>query len=364
MKKKLRQFFALARKNSDGFTLVELIVVIAILGILAGVGTVGYSGYIKKANAAADEVLLSSLNTAFAAACIENGVNPTEVTANDINLTDKKVDEADIVLTHAKADDIEEAFWNYYEGGEFKVVTKLNYNSAKGVFENPAMVSVDYHGIRLNLSEKDIENLKNSNFGDMGAEKLLTETANTVQWAIDNDIEGGANFAKAFASYLGLEEGDDLDAAILELAGGDELRAPQIGANAFVLYAAENSASVTKDSISNWLGGTVADIQENESGKTLAEASAIYGLYLSYKGPDSADFDSGNVVGTLGAALNDDEFAAWLDSDKGDQELGAYLSAMSVISSAAQDKEAASAILKNGLNDAELVDVMKGLLGK
>ena len=29
---------------------MELIVVIAILGILAGIGTVGYSGYIKKAN--------------------------------------------------------------------------------------------------------------------------------------------------------------------------------------------------------------------------------------------------------------------------------------------------------------------------
>ena len=60
-------------KNENGFTLVELVVVIAILGILAGVGTVGYSGYIKKANMAADETLLASLNTAFAAACIENG---------------------------------------------------------------------------------------------------------------------------------------------------------------------------------------------------------------------------------------------------------------------------------------------------
>jgi len=56
-------------KKTEGFTLVELIVVIAILGILAGVGTVGYSGYIKKANMAADQVLLDSLNTAYAVAC-------------------------------------------------------------------------------------------------------------------------------------------------------------------------------------------------------------------------------------------------------------------------------------------------------
>ena len=48
-----------------GFTLVELIVVIAILGILAGVGTVGYSGYIKKANMAADQQLISDIENAL-----------------------------------------------------------------------------------------------------------------------------------------------------------------------------------------------------------------------------------------------------------------------------------------------------------
>jgi len=52
-------------KKTEGFTLVELIVVIAILGILAGVGTVGYSGYIKKANMAADETLASDIATAL-----------------------------------------------------------------------------------------------------------------------------------------------------------------------------------------------------------------------------------------------------------------------------------------------------------
>lgn len=65
LKKKLRKFFTLTRTADGGFTLVELIVVIAILGILAGVGTVGYSGYIKNANKKADVTTIKGLNRTF-----------------------------------------------------------------------------------------------------------------------------------------------------------------------------------------------------------------------------------------------------------------------------------------------------------
>lgn len=52
-------------RNKAGFTLVELIVVIAILGILAGIGTVGYSGYVKRANMAVDQQLVSDIKYAI-----------------------------------------------------------------------------------------------------------------------------------------------------------------------------------------------------------------------------------------------------------------------------------------------------------
>ena len=360
-------------KKTEGFTLVELIVVIAILGILAGVGTVGYSGYIKKANMAADQQLLHDLNTAFAIACIENGVPNTQVTAENINVpSGVKVDGTILEVTAtatvpaAKAGDIETAFGNYFEGGEFKVMTVLNYESGVFVDGSSGVTKVSYRGVNMYLSQADLERVKESNFGTIGAEKLLTETASVVDWAADKGLAamGGEQFMSAFAGYLGLS-GDasveDFQVAVMELAGGEDPDAMgQISANAVALYAAKNAGSVTTGSLSRWFGGSEEDMYGEATGNTLSEAAAIYGLYVSYKGGDVP----GSAMTNLSAALSDGEFHAWVNTDKGKQELAAFQSAMSIVGAASSDSSTTREVLKNGFKDEELIELMSGLIDK
>lgn len=51
--------------SKGGFTLIELVVVIAIMAILSSIGTAGYSAYVKRANRAADESMIHSIEDAL-----------------------------------------------------------------------------------------------------------------------------------------------------------------------------------------------------------------------------------------------------------------------------------------------------------
>ena len=90
-------------KKNGGFTLVELIVVIAILAILAGIAIPAYSGYITKAQAAGDSTQLSAVKTAVMAAYAEEGTVTAITFTNADGVTAVSVD-GTAVATVATAD--------------------------------------------------------------------------------------------------------------------------------------------------------------------------------------------------------------------------------------------------------------------
>ena len=70
-------------RNNKGFSLVELIVVIAIMAILAAVAIPTFSSFITKAQDSSNVQEIADLTYAAELACMEYGVNVTYAIADD-----------------------------------------------------------------------------------------------------------------------------------------------------------------------------------------------------------------------------------------------------------------------------------------
>ncbi len=312
------------KQTKAGFTLVELIVVIAILAILAGIAIPTYSGYIKKANEAGDLQLLSAVNTAFSAACAEIGVNPTQITATAAltgSTGAKKIQSVTATGSEGAVSGFHEVFTKYFAGNEdstFKNIETLQYVQPEGVFvgytagETVTYTYTDSNGntVTLSISADALSAFQNSAFDTIVSTRGLMKSVDDVTKAAAGSVtlstrlqnkNGLKNkFGQDYVDYLQnvLNMSDDDLAAL----AADSSKV----ANSLVLYTAysyTNSGLGIEELLASNSSGLVNIAQLGTTKADVASQAALrYALEMAYcySNPDATlTVPNGEPVGSF-----------------------------------------------------------------
>lgn len=376
-------------RGSAGFTLVELIVVIAIIGILAGIGTVGYGGYIKRTNEGLDETLYRNILYAGEIGKYENpGVTGRVI----VTKTDAHVE---AVGTSGDASVVEKWMKNAFGDGWEHTVKYRTDKYANGTY---GTIALPAQSVELDDTQKaNLEKLMQSNLS--GKEKELADTAN--------------NLSGLFADWFGAKEGeeavDQIAAKLKTFGGTDEDIADfktfltnQLGgdlskasatqlSNATVLYV----ASKAKDMDANKLYSDLLDINPSNpleaitgvaknNGGILPTAAVMYGTMLGYvnSGLASDEFKKAMEIPPMGITsdkpgkdgkthlsvmslatkmFNDKNFREYANSDKkgAKSDMAGYLGAMQIINDYNVQFDISN---KNAFNDDQALALLQAVL--
>ena len=123
-------------KKNGGFTLVELIIVIAILAILSTGAIAGYSAYIQKANDAAVEAVLSDIYTSAVLANADKGSVTVTVVEDNTGLK--------ITVTNAG-----DKFEGLFEQS-VSIIDKNDATTASGTYEGHISVPKSWKSSKYN----------------------------------------------------------------------------------------------------------------------------------------------------------------------------------------------------------------------
>ena len=99
------------KKNNKGFTLVELVIVIAILAILVGILAPQYTKYVEKSRKASDVANMDEMIKAIQVYAVDHALAATGETATTVEITMSNSDA--VTITSGYADALKEYVPNY-----------------------------------------------------------------------------------------------------------------------------------------------------------------------------------------------------------------------------------------------------------